>query len=52
VESISEAMEKLAQDYSLQKQLSIEGMKRSQQFNWDDSATHVWNILIKTLNQA
>ena len=52
VESIASAMEVFSSSTELQASLSEKGLERSKLFNWDQSAEIVWDVLLKTVNQA
>lgn len=46
-EEITQKMQTLVHNIELQKELSTKGLNRSKQFNWDNSAKIVWDILKK-----
>jgi glycosyltransferase involved in cell wall biosynthesis len=52
VESIQQNLTLLASDADLKNELRRKGLKRVQQFTWDNTAASVWNILEITLQNA
>lgn len=49
IEEISEAMIRVHSDDGLRKNLIEKGTSRAQEFNWDKTALHFWQSIIKTL---
>ena len=50
INSISESMIKLFKDESLREKLRNNGLVRSKDFSWDNSANKVWSILEKEIS--
>jgi len=50
VSDIAEKMEKLANDKTLQNELSAKGLERSKLFSWDIAAEKVWKVLSNQLD--
>lgn len=51
IESISEAMNKIANDKNLCQQLVSKGIIRSQDFSWQRSADLLWNSMMKCVEE-
>lgn len=45
VEAIADGLRRLVEDYALHKELRRKGLERTQQFTWERTAEHVWQIL-------
>jgi glycosyltransferase involved in cell wall biosynthesis len=52
VESIAEAMKKIAADSDLRNRLSALSIERASLFSWEKSADDLWNSIVKTVEQA
>jgi len=50
VESICEAMKKIASDPALRKGLSSKGIERANTFSWDQSSQRFWSSIEKTVS--
>jgi glycosyltransferase involved in cell wall biosynthesis len=48
--SISRAMSAIANNEQLRENLVQKGFERARLFNWDNTATQLWNSILKTLN--
>ncbi len=48
--SISRAMTAIVSDERLREELIQKGFERARLFNWDNTATQLWNSIVKTLN--
>lgn len=52
IDEIAEAMNEIANNKDLRKQLIEKGKIRRNNFSWDLSANNLWNSIQKTINQA
>lgn len=51
IDDIALKMAELSSNIELQQKLSIQGLERSQLFNWDKTAQEVWRIIESTVNK-
>lgn len=52
VESIAEAMKKIAADSELRNRLAALSIERASHFSWEKSADDLWTSIVKTVEQA
>ena len=52
VESIAQGMRQIATDSGLREQLSAKGLRRSQQFSWEETASRVGRVLELALGET